>query len=548
MNSDETVYMQSMQDEKSASPFIDREILYVNDSNNASYNGSIQFDTTVLANSGRWLDYSEGVLEVPISLTYSPDTNGIEDEMNSYIYGLKNGYHHLIDSLQVEWNNRSVVQVQSYTNFYVSYKLMSELSEDDVAKWGSHIGFHPDSAASFAYNGAASINGLGISNNRPYDQAARTYTPAQPLERINDGFAKRLESLTAHPVQGYGGLLLMDSAAELNSVAKNYFQNNANGGGDAAGTTYTHYIIATIRLKDVSDFFSKLPLTRGGQLRINVNYNSCRLTLTNAAGPTQTLTSVTKLSGRTTPFMVSSAGPNQPAAAYAALANVMTVEFNVKSTSNPLNANSPLLSSARLYVPAYKMNPQMEVQYLESFPVKTIEYDDLYMFEVDVAAGGNFNAILTNGIVSPEKLVVMPYVAAASNVNVVPWESPFDTAPATTTPCALLRDFNVLISGKAVFQQNINYTWELFQAEVSKSGVGGGQETGLCSGLIGRREFENGYAYHVVDLSRRLPSEDVVPKSVQILGVNPTGLALKLICFITYKRSLSIELSSGNPV
>jgi hypothetical protein len=130
-------------------------------------------------------------------------------------------------------------------------------------------------------------------------------------------------------------------------------------------------------------------------------------------------------------------------------------------------------------------------------------------------------------------------------VALQPHQSIFDTVPATTSPACKIQQFNVFISGRAVFQSNQQYDFDAYQNELALSGVGGGMETGISSGLISRLGFDMNQCYYVVDLARRLSAEDVVPKSVQIQGINGSSFNVQLFCFVEYERSLTLDLSTG---
>jgi len=101
------------------------------------------------------------------------------------------------------------------------------------------------------------------------------------------------------------------------------------------------------------------------------------------------------------------------------------------------------------------------------------------------------------------------------------------------------------VSGKNMFDHPVNYDFEIFRNEVSKSGINGGLTTGLSSGLISQRMFQFGYRYYVCDISRRLQSADSIPLSVQISGIINSTVATDLYCFITYERSIQVETASG---
>jgi len=127
----------------------------------------------VLSNSGRYLDYSEATLQIPlvVSLQSAGDISGAS---HAYMCGLKSGFHQLIHSIQVDYQNKNVVQQQPFTNFFVSYKIHSEWSVDDLQKYGHLNGVWPGSPASMFRDAAANARGNGISNNSPYPLATKT--------------------------------------------------------------------------------------------------------------------------------------------------------------------------------------------------------------------------------------------------------------------------------------------------------------------------------------------------------------------------------------
>jgi hypothetical protein len=71
---------------------------------------------------------------------------------------------------------------------------------------------------------------------------------------------------------------------------------------------------------------------------------------------------------------------------------------------------------------------------------------------------------------------------------------------------------------------------------------------GLSSSLINQQAWEMEYCYHYVDISRMLPIEQQVPKSVQVIGQNITARSLDLWCFMAYGCELSFDVLSGSRV
>ena len=100
-----------------------------------------------------------------------------------------------------------------------------------------------------------------------------------------------------------------------------------------------------------------------------------------------------------------------------------------------------------------------------------------------------------------------------------------------------------------MFNQNLNYVWETFTQEFFGTGSINGKFTnGLCSGLIGQNDWQNTYNYYVVNLARRLPEENGVAKSIQILGNSLSTLAVDLFCFVVFEKSITIDLFDGSIV
>lgn len=567
---DEYLVNASSSPQVSSQDMIDKEILFVQDSNGGSYSGQFVIETSSLANSGKFLAYSESYLEIPfvVSLQSSSNLTAANSLINGFMVGLKNGHHQLIDSIQVDMGNTNVVQLQPYTNYHVSYKLNTEMSVSDVKKYGDVIGFSLDNACTSTWTSlASSDSGDGTSNNRLYNINQTAVGNINPPNwrtqldenNVNSGFYERqknkaldlqLLSGSALPGTGWGGNPGISTIALANQVAKSYMTSS---GGVGAGNVWQWVIVATIRMRDLCDFFDKIPLLRGVFLRATINYNSVFGTITTAITPTMAQATLTQLSGRTNPLMVASAAFGNPSnlAAVGGAGGVFSVACGISKTTNPISTATPSISAVRWYVPAYMMNPIREEQYLTMNKYKTITYKDIYNYNVtSVAIGGSFNAIITNGIVNPKKVIVIPIfnnsIGNAASAALNPAQSFWDTVPASTSPLAALTNFNVQISGQNMFQQNELYDFQQFLDEQSRTGVNGGAfDSGIQSGLIGYKEWTHNYRYYVCDVSRRLPAENNIPKSVVISGTNGCGKILDLFCFVEFERKIVIDLETG---
>ena len=125
--------------------------------------------------------------------------------------------------------------------------------------------------------------------------------------------------------------------------------------------------------------------------------------------------------------------------------------------------------------------------------------------------------------------------------------SPFSTSPNTTSRTAIT-NYNVLVSGANLYQQNINYSVENFIQEIRKTNsINGGMGLGLSSGLISQLDYESGYRFIVSDLSRT-PSEasDNISKSIQVIGTNSGAYPIDILWFLEFEREVEIDIATGS--
>ena len=78
--------------------------------------------------------------------------------------------------------------------------------------------------------------------------------------------------------------------------------------------------------------------------------------------------------------------------------------------------------------------------------------------------------------------------------------------------------------------------------------INGGETVGITSGLITADMWSNAYRYYVADVSRREKSEDIVPKSITLIGTNNTAITMDYICFVVFERKIKINMLDGSLV
>lgn len=553
-NGDSYLFAESEDPQHDETPFVSKRLLWVSDQNSSSqYSGQIQWDLSSLANSGGWLSFSEAWLAIPFSISMKTTGANVEAIPNAWCVGMKNGFFQLIDSISVQYNGSTVVQQTSLSNLHINWRVLSKWSSGDLQKYGPSLCVSPDTAGSYAAHGnTASVDGIGYTNNQPVAPGNIAWATTG-LDFANTGYLQRLRytsfgdgSVTANGPGGLGVAVAGSNAAtNLNQNGSNYMYDSGNG----ANRVWQWNMVANIRLKDVCDFFDQIPLVRGANIQLVVNYNSTQVTDTVTTGPPITQTcAITQLTGNTCPYMISSAAALNPFKDL--ITSALTISSGVKQPpANAIAANS-LLSQCRCYVPAYELDPVYEQRLLSS-PQKVIEYCDIMQFKSSgIGAGQQVNALVTNNIISPEYLLVCPIISnsnaavfAGSNPM---YQNPFDSCPGTLSPQMALTSTNVALSGSWIYPQLLDYGFTEYLSEVAGMlALNGGKMDGLTSGLISQYMWQNAYGYYVYDLSRRSPAENGVGKSIQFQGVNSSLVTIDLVYFVAYKRKIVINLETG---
>lgn len=569
---DSLIYEISNTTELSDGPFTRKDKVYILDQNAASYsNNTIILDTASISNSGKFALMQTATITVPLLVTMTSTFN-FSALATDFACGLKNSFTQIINSLNVEYNNSSVIQVSNFTNAYISYKLNTTLDLDSVLTVGSQIGFAIDTAPSWYYVNGASLVGCGSTNN---DDDVFSTNCAQVYQGIsgNIGFTRRqLNNLFSSSQTGVTALLGGNWSSVASQVQRSFTVKSLVA-TPAGYYAQSWNILATLRLKDLTDFFEKLPLVRGAFIKMYLYLNQSLTTLHVAgnASPSGypagsmwcTGTDIQVYGGNTNPLLIASArttksGMYPISAAVAAQGVDQTFTFSV-SILNSLDQQCPSpynryqgQTACRLYCDLYTMNPAKEEEYLLANRTKTVEYRDIYSYQFLNISPGSANFLVSNGISDLLEIVCVPIISSTYNGTGVsatsfsPIVSPFCSEPATCSPCMFVNNFNIQLSGVNCFINSEQYLYEQFQNELYGVGsVNGGLTDGVNSGLISQNDFENNYGYLVANASRRLPEEDRTPKSVQVLFNNLAVVPISMYVFCVMRKSIQIDIYTG---
>ena len=650
---DNLVFEESVNAEITDSEFISRKWVYVNDNNSQNYSSQVIIDTTPLANSGAYVNWQEAYMVMPLVVQLSSATVAnlpINTQNADWAWAFKNGFWHMINSMTVEFNNQNVVQQTPFLNIFRSFKAQTTFSLDDVENHGPSIGFSMDST-NWSYNTAVGSpalvggtsnnltpNGLGLSNNRngaeirgalggagvptgtpatgvinglfqnsvftasqvcgiPIQTGAKTTSLSLAVGNPavtsfnNSGMYERQSSVTYDPdPAGATSATVYTGQSLLNplSAARDVYKSGKQPTQTAGAVSWN--VFAKLRLKDLADYFNKLPLLKGSTMRFYINTNQTLMTytltdpavnpVTGAVQPgyqsSLVVNSVNINGGLTNPLMVASNDIGQ--GSFPLFGNTQTPNLNApvgqqyalsvsiyknNNTGNGQTSVTTPLSSVRLYAPIYKFNPLAEQRYLSLAPQKRIEYNDIFQYQFsNVGAGDSFNFLVTNGIQNIQSVLVVPLINSASNGGYTTTGSPQVVVPppvgnlptllsgtSTTggTPDPIiLSNFNILVSGVNLFLNNELYDYEQFRQELMSSNqLNGNLTSGLTSGLISEKMFSAGYRWYYGNCARILPSEEGVSRSIQIIGQNKSQVACDLMVFVEFKKSMTIDISTG---
>lgn len=410
-------------------------------------------------------------------------------------------------------------------------------------------------------------------NNQATATNAYVFAPAG----INDGMLKRQKDILYNTaVSGTNGSLGQSDLNPEASCASNYRSSKIAEAG-----AHTWKVYAKLRLKDLADYFEKVPLLKGSTMRFYINTNQAIVSFTSQRAVLSTPASLTVggqiatnsilavsevnvLGGLSNPLMVCSnivgqGGSAIPAASASAIAFQLSVSIvrNDFTQTNKGTNGSTSLKSCRLYAPVYTMNPIAESKYLSLAPTKRIKYNDVFQYQFNnILQGDNFNFLVSNGINNIKSVLVVPFLSASAyftnaagtaNTKVAfnSLLSPFGSAPAMPDPI-MLTNFNILISGVNLFLNNENYDYEAFLTQLAQSNqLNGNLTTGLTSGLISEKMFNQAYRYYYGNCSRILPSEEGVSRSVQILGQNQSKNTVDIMVFVEFQKEIVVDVATG---
>lgn len=534
-NADNFVLQESVQEQDNTVLFQAKRWTYITDSssNGGVFNGQLQFDLNTLSSQNQWTDLSQAYIQFPVKLTLRANAADAGVTTSAITAGFKNGWHQFADSVQISIGNSTVQSSQIFTNIDTTFKMLTQWSSAEWEKYGPTLGLALDD-----YNSKFGATTTGIDN-----VPLATLTPAFSGVRIdgtvNPGAVERQRFLNSSVAATASASAIL--GVNASTLGKGRVQT---GAAAAAADVYVQFALATIRLKDVSDFISKAPLMKNTRGFVYVNYNSATTKFTASTGGFPTATPESgNLYGRCMPANINGF-PSTGGVSYTFTAEVS----GEKSTS--LTTAAPVFNNARLYAPYYVGNPSIDRALSMK---KKIRYNERFVTSFNIKPNDNHSGTISPGITNPKRVILYPYLtgtnsdtAGLGSMSSNPLLSPWDTVPATTSPFAALQNLQITVGGVQQWQSPISMDYEAFIQECSQQGLDGSLNSETTqSGVLNQQLWNTLYRYYTCDVSRRMGSDDGASKSVQISCTNATACPMRVIAVVWYEREVLVQTDLG---
>ena len=514
-----------------------------------------------------------------------------------FLCALKNGIN-AFDSFIVEYNGITVVSQTAYLNAYLNMRLNTEMSLADEALHGDTFNYHKDNSSSWTYSDAAGVSGRGLCNNR--NSFYKVDTCAGNIDEVfNEGMAKRqqkmnrisdagnvftrngrdklmtadafktynldyVEHTTLHMTYYYtilirfSDLIFFKELPLIRNASLKLTFNINQGGVVVSKSVAVPGASAWNATGGLLDFVSYSGNSNTFPIMIGAGNIDVKTTATNvirvAVGADATYP-VAGIGGTgntgVSDTIVACGSSNVPITD--AHDTFIYITYSVIKNNSTLDNQSALnlqhkKSQCTLYIPTYIMTPQSEAIY-QSVREKKIPFLNVISGRIDnVLPGQSFEKILVQSIARVQRVILIPYLSgnnaggngtnAAGNGNPFScWISPFDSAPATTSPVAsFIQNLQLTVASTiGVYQNPVMFSMNHYLNELAgQQSLNFGQVMGASTSTLSLKDYQNCYGYIICNMQRRRVDDYAVPISIQCNGYNNCLKTLQIYYYIEY--------------
>ena len=558
------------------SPYVDKQSNgYINDINNGVYTNNsltlVNFDLGQIYNSSKFTDTEDLLCVLPITMVASyAATNGtvITPLIGaSNLCSIKTNFVNLIHQADLQVNGKTIESTQPFINVARHFQLLSEMSVNDLTTIGHSLGFSPtlDNTKSMKYNNTyatptgVACSGNGLTNNRPYAGVSDNQTVFSTIQNTGIGNACGQYKCgkyydTTSNANGIVGL--NDSIVTKSNLALEFrpYYEVVNG-------YMIWYDFAVIKLSHLFESLGKMGLVRRFDvtLRLWVNTGTVCVSVESPQLPAlnYALTPNNNSFSSTCPLLVNyipsiTAGGAQgvPATTANIVAGLYIAKPPSTSFGNGVNlANSGVahpLGNCRLFYSQIMLDPQKSITYTNANLNKKVIYRTFVSNQYNnIAKNSSFNQLINSGIVHPTGVLIVPFIGSQTGIGFgdSQWKSPFDTCPATTSPCSLT-NLQVSVGGSNVLQSTLYYTYENFIEQVNLAEQLTSSDFGVSTGLINQGYWEWSRWYYV-NIERSQLADKLQPRNINVSFNNNSNVAIDVMVFIFYSDEFVVNVETG---
>ena len=557
---------QSLEDN---TPYKSKTYSWLNDINSSVYNNNglslVQFDLSSIYNSSGFSDASDLFLVIPTVMT-AVYTNGTTAQVapptaangGFAMCSIKSNYAHLIHSIEVVGNGKCIQEMQSYISIYKHFKMLSQMTANDLANQGTTLGFSDclDSTSSMRYvagsGAAATDSGSYLTNNKVFNNTTSATDVQLALGTQNTGCVNKalqykvgryMDTTSNTSANGFFSQLV--TKAQLNNELRPFYEVQNNVG--------IWYDYCVVRVKDLCDVMGQMGLVKKMDvlLRLYINTGSVQVNIGGTvatAGANYYTSQSNSTFTNTCPITVNFTGgafaantTQVTAGLYVAKSPATTVQtFAIASYGSPMLA-------CRAYYSTIEIDPEKARLYLEQNLNKQIVYESVVTNNYNsIGSGASFSQLIQSGIRAPLGVLVVPCISSSVSTY-SQWGSAFDTFPATFAPCLSLTNFQVTLGGVQLFQGTgaLNYSFENFIEQIALARDLTSGTLGMSCGLITQKWWENNKVYYC-DLSRGTRADKEMARNLNISFLNNSNVAIDILVFTIYNDRIQLNVSNGS--
>ena len=495
-------------------PFLDKQLNSLKDQNGSSdySRNESKFNTLSVASSSKLPDYSQAYILVPVvvRLHRQPKTAAAADQ----VCGINDGSDQiqfksctttLVDKMEINYGNTSISQGVKNLNGYQTYLHHVENSVDDVNL--SNTYYKPTSE--WLYNEKEGMN---------FDSVFNDYVVEFEQEKENNVL----------------------SLMNIEQSGMNYYLK-------VTEFEHIYFYYAFIKLSEYS-FFSALPLSKGSNIDMTLNFNQSVTTTVYALGVKTAINH--QLTGSTNSLLRINDVPTPNTCNF-----TETLSLSIGQIQGSTKLHEHPLKQCRLYIPEYTLSPEVFSQYISKNSIKKIVYEDVIVKHLtNLDSGSSIDAMLSSNVSNIQKLVIIPMLSKESNITEVgftkytPQETCYSQEPCTCSPY-YISNFQVKVGNQNIYLNNMSFKHDSYMLELnSAQGVEGGLQRGFKSGQIKMTDFIKNYGYLTVDLSRKGIEDLNKLFQVSISGKIESPKNLDLLCFIIVQKQVVIDISTGTVI